>query len=103
YGTFTTQSSKTPVARYQVEGYTEDIVYDFKQRLDTIFSRHVNRVHVLDFVGLIAEMRGTLADRLRMVYTRDEGQDLFTTYAWRRLFEIRGPLLGGARRRMTWT
>ncbi|GKC03342.1 hypothetical protein Tco_0994952 [Tanacetum coccineum] len=130
---FEPMSSETPVARYQVEGYTEDIVYDFEQRLDTIFSRQVNRVYVLDFVRLIAEMRGTLADRLRMVYTGDEGRDLFTTHAWRRLFEIRGPLirefileffstcrmsdtemglyvadtlcfqLGGARRRMTWT
>ncbi|GJT15176.1 hypothetical protein Tco_0873882 [Tanacetum coccineum] len=62
----------------------------------------VNRVHVLDFARLTEEMRQTLADRLRMVYTGDDGQELFTIYAWRRLFEIRGPLLGEARRRMTW-
>ncbi|GJU95148.1 hypothetical protein Tco_1319904 [Tanacetum coccineum] len=94
--------------------------------------RSVNRVHVLDFVGLTKGMRQTLAGRLRMVYIRDEGQELFTSYAWRRLFKIMGPLdrefileflstcrisdtemgldvvdtlcfhLGGARRRMTW-
>ncbi|GJS87572.1 hypothetical protein Tco_0770208 [Tanacetum coccineum] len=34
--------------------------------------------------------------------TRDERQELFTSHTWRRLFEIRAPLLGGARRRMTW-
>ncbi|GJX86520.1 hypothetical protein Tco_0337294 [Tanacetum coccineum] len=53
----------------------------------------VNRVHVLDFAGLTDQMRGNLADRLRMVYTGDEGQELFTSHAWRRLFEIRGPLV----------
>ncbi|GKD78724.1 hypothetical protein Tco_1341345, partial [Tanacetum coccineum] len=53
----------------------------------------VNRVHILDFAGLTEEMRQTLAVRLRMVYTRDDGQELFTSHAWRRLFEVRGPLV----------
>ncbi|GJT57536.1 reverse transcriptase domain-containing protein [Tanacetum coccineum] len=53
--------------RYRVKGYTEEIVHDFKQRLETIFGRQ------------------DLAERLRMVYTRDDGQEL-----------------GGARRSMTW-
>ncbi|GKA70231.1 hypothetical protein Tco_0776295 [Tanacetum coccineum] len=67
--------------------------------------RSVNRVHVLDFVGLTNGMMQTLAGRLRMAYTGDEGQELFTSHTWRRLFEIRGPLVarvGGARRRITW-
>ncbi|GJU43960.1 hypothetical protein Tco_1201226 [Tanacetum coccineum] len=55
--------------------------------------RPVNRVYVLDFVGLTKGMRQTLGDRLRMVYTGDEGQELFTSHAWRRLFEIRAPLV----------
>ncbi|GJX67023.1 hypothetical protein Tco_0302750 [Tanacetum coccineum] len=38
-------------------------------------------------------MRKTLADRLRMVYTRDEGQGYFTSHAWRILFETREPLV----------
>ncbi|GJT07128.1 hypothetical protein Tco_0841590 [Tanacetum coccineum] len=88
--------------RYQVKGYTKDIVHDFEQRLDIIFGRHVNRVHVLDFAGLTKEMGQTLADRIRMVYFGAKGQALFTTHAWRRLFKIPGLLLGGARRRMTW-
>ncbi|GKD61472.1 hypothetical protein Tco_1298981 [Tanacetum coccineum] len=97
-----------------------------------IWGRSVNWVHVLDFVGLTKGMRQTLGDRLSIVYTRDEGQELFTSHAWRRLFKIRAPLvrefileflstcrmgdmemgldvadtlcfqLGGARRRMTW-
>ncbi|GJT24482.1 hypothetical protein Tco_0894419 [Tanacetum coccineum] len=65
-----------PWLRYQVEGYEEGIVYSYEHRLETIFRREVNRVHVLDFAGLISDMRQTLADRLSM--------------------------LGGARRRMTW-
>ncbi|GJT35466.1 hypothetical protein Tco_0925885 [Tanacetum coccineum] len=49
-----------------------------------IFSRQVNRVHVLDFEGLTKGMRQALIDRLRMVYTGAEGQDLFTSLAWRK-------------------
>ncbi|GKB59850.1 hypothetical protein Tco_0916036 [Tanacetum coccineum] len=55
--------------------------------------RLVNRVYVLDFDGLTEGMRHTLAGRLRMVYTQGEEQELFTSYAWRRLFEIRTPLV----------
>ncbi|GKA86360.1 ribonuclease H-like domain-containing protein [Tanacetum coccineum] len=61
--------------RYQVEGYTEEIVHNFEQRLKTIFGRQVNRVHILDFEGLTPDMRQDLAERMRMVYTRDDGQE----------------------------
>ncbi|GKC31289.1 hypothetical protein Tco_1038583, partial [Tanacetum coccineum] len=47
----------------------------------------VNRVHILDFKGLTSDMRKDLAKRMKMVYTRDDGQEIF---------------LGGARRSMTW-
>ncbi|GKA81337.1 hypothetical protein Tco_0788029 [Tanacetum coccineum] len=124
------RAQRHPWLRYQVEGYTEEIVHDFEQRLDTVFGRPVHLVHVLDFARLTEEVRQTLVDRLRMVYIEDEGQELFTSHTWRRLFEIRGSLvfmleffstcrisdaklgldkadtlcfqLGGARRRMTW-
>ncbi|GKC64703.1 hypothetical protein Tco_1097301 [Tanacetum coccineum] len=79
--------------RYQVEGYTEEIVHDFKQRLKTIFGRQVSQVHILDFEGLTTNMRQNLAERMRMVYTRDDGQEVFVSHAWRRLFEIRSPLV----------
>ncbi|GJU41103.1 hypothetical protein Tco_1194060 [Tanacetum coccineum] len=79
--------------RYQVEGYTEEIVHDFEDRLETIFRRQVNQVHVLDFEGLTPKMRQDLAERLRMVYTGDDGQEIFMSHAWRRLFEIRAPLV----------
>nr|GFB50140.1 hypothetical protein [Tanacetum cinerariifolium] len=87
------RDQRYPWLRYQVMGYTEGIVHSYKQRLETIFGRLVNRLHVLDFNGLTKGMRQTLADRLRMVYTRDEGHELFTSHAWRRLFEIRALLV----------
>nr|GEW21843.1 hypothetical protein [Tanacetum cinerariifolium] len=55
--------------RYHVDGYTKEIVHDFEQRLETIFGRQVNRVHILHFEGLTSKMRQDLAVRLRMVYT----------------------------------
>ncbi|GKE66228.1 hypothetical protein Tco_1520389, partial [Tanacetum coccineum] len=76
----------------KVEGYTLGIVHSYEQRLETIWSRPVNRVHVLDFEGLTPEMRQDLAVRLRMVYSR-EGQQVFMSHAWRRLFGIHKPLV----------
>ncbi|GJR05570.1 hypothetical protein Tco_0528554 [Tanacetum coccineum] len=94
---------------YMVDRYDEGIVRSYEQRLETIWG-----------------------DRLSMVYARDDGHALFTSHAWRRLFEVRAPLvqefmleffsicrmsdtemrldvadtlcfqLGGAMRRMTW-
>ncbi|GJR98709.1 hypothetical protein Tco_0270883 [Tanacetum coccineum] len=64
-----------PWLRYQIEEYTEGIRHSYKQRLKTIWSRPVNRVHVLDFEGLTAEMRQDLAVRLRMVYSGEGQQD----------------------------
>ncbi|GKC85691.1 hypothetical protein Tco_1141408 [Tanacetum coccineum] len=84
---------QTKLWQTDIEGYTEEIVQDYEYRLDTIFGRQVNRVHILDFEGLTVEMRQALTDRLRMEYTRVGGDVLFTSHAWRRLFEIQGPLV----------
>ncbi|GKC50204.1 hypothetical protein Tco_1072949 [Tanacetum coccineum] len=70
--------------RYQIEEYTKEIRRSYKQRLKTIWSRPVNRVHVLDFEGLTAEMR--MSDTIMDLDTAD------TLY-----FQ-----LGGVSRRMTW-
>nr|GEY70565.1 hypothetical protein [Tanacetum cinerariifolium] len=43
--------------RYQLSGYANEIVHDFKQRLKTIFDGQVNRVHILDFKGLTPDAR----------------------------------------------
>nr|GEU51271.1 zinc finger, CCHC-type [Tanacetum cinerariifolium] len=63
-----------PWLKYQVEGYTEDIVHDYKHRLETIWGKSVNRVHILDFEHLTPKMRHDLAMRLMMVYTKGDGQ-----------------------------
>ncbi|GKE31924.1 hypothetical protein Tco_1451246 [Tanacetum coccineum] len=75
-----------------IEEYTEGIRHSYEQRLETIWSRPVNRVHMLDFEGLTPEMRQDLAVRLRMVYF-GEGEQVFMSQAWRRLFRIRAPLV----------
>nr|GEX45555.1 hypothetical protein [Tanacetum cinerariifolium] len=63
------RDQRHPWLRYQVKGYTEDIVHNYEQRLETIFGWSVNRLHVLDFAGVTKGMRQALASRLRMVYT----------------------------------
>ncbi|GKD52288.1 hypothetical protein Tco_1281264 [Tanacetum coccineum] len=75
--------------RYQVKGYTKEIVHDFEQSLKTIFGRQVNQVHILDFEGLTPDMRQDLAERLRMVYTGKDGQEIFMSHSWRRHAEGR--------------
>ncbi|GJX94618.1 hypothetical protein Tco_0349204 [Tanacetum coccineum] len=82
-----------PWLRYQVDRYDEGIVRSYEQRLETIWGRPVNRVHVLDFARLTDGMRPTLGDRLSMVYAGDDGQVLFTSHAWRMLFEVRASLV----------
>nr|GEX61029.1 hypothetical protein [Tanacetum cinerariifolium] len=87
------RAQRHPWLIYQVEGYTEEIVHDFERRLDTIFTIHVNRVHIFDLEGLTKEIREALTGRLRMVYTRAEGHVLFTSHTWRRVFEVQGLLV----------
>ncbi|GJW19154.1 hypothetical protein Tco_0026590 [Tanacetum coccineum] len=66
-----------PWLKYEVKGYTLGIVHSCDQRLETIWSRPVNRDHVLDFEGLAPEMRQDLAVRLRMAPEKVTGVDLF--------------------------
>ncbi|GJT21400.1 hypothetical protein Tco_0891337 [Tanacetum coccineum] len=70
-GTLSPRDQRHIWLRYQVVGYTEEIVHDFEQSLDMIFSRQVNRVHMLDFEGLTPDMRQDLAERMRMVLNGD--------------------------------
>ncbi|GKD75144.1 hypothetical protein Tco_1333426, partial [Tanacetum coccineum] len=86
--------------RIQVDRYDEGIIHSYEQRLKTIWSRSINRVHVLDFEGLTPEMRWDLVVRLRMLYTGGDGMndtemglDVADTLCFQ---------LGGVRRRMTW-
>ncbi|GJV93707.1 hypothetical protein Tco_1541520 [Tanacetum coccineum] len=86
-----------------VEGYDEGIIHSYEHRLEMIFRTEVNRVHVLDFAGLTDGMRQTLADRLSMVYIRDNGEALMSDIEMG--LDVIDTLcfqLGRARRRMTW-
>nr|GEW57393.1 hypothetical protein [Tanacetum cinerariifolium] len=87
------RDQRHPWIFYQVEGYIKEIVHDFKQRLETIFDRHVNRVHILYFEGLTLDMRQDLAERMRMVYTEGDWQEVFMSHTWRRLIRIQAPLV----------
>ncbi|GKG32420.1 hypothetical protein Tco_0429930, partial [Tanacetum coccineum] len=91
--------------RYQIEKYTKGIRHSYEQRLETIWSRPVNRVHILDFEGLTPRdevgsgsevedgifWRGAIGIH-EMSYT-EMGLDVTNTLCFQ---------LGGIRRRMTW-
>ncbi|GJY30638.1 hypothetical protein Tco_0414133 [Tanacetum coccineum] len=88
--------------RYQVDGYDDGIVHSYEQRLEMIWVRPVNRVHVLD-VGLTDGMTQTLGDRLSMVYVGDDRETLMSdTEIGLDVADTLCFLLGGDRRRMTW-
>ncbi|GKB85708.1 hypothetical protein Tco_0957980 [Tanacetum coccineum] len=57
---------------------------------------------IFDFGGLTGLMAKGLSGRMLIEHRDAQGQGVFTSRAWRRLFEIRGPLLGKVRRRMSW-
>ncbi|GJW22028.1 hypothetical protein Tco_0032650 [Tanacetum coccineum] len=112
--------------------HTEDDIADFESRLTRIHRKEVHRVHVFDFRGLPDLMAEGLSARMLMEHKDAQGVSLFTSRAWRRIFDIRGSLvhelileffstfrfgeamteldtlgalqfqLGGARRHMSW-
>ncbi|GKC52674.1 hypothetical protein Tco_1075419 [Tanacetum coccineum] len=121
-----------PFLRYEGLQYTEADIKDFEIRLTRIYRREVHRMQVFDFGGLSDLMAEGLSGRMLMEHRDAQGVSLFTSRAWRRLFDIRGLLvhelilkffstfrfgqaildldtpralqfqLGGARRRMSW-
>nr|GEW39250.1 hypothetical protein [Tanacetum cinerariifolium] len=121
-----------PYLRFEGLEYTDADIVDFKMTLGKIYSRKVHKVLVLDFESLPAKMDEGLTSRMLMEHRDAQGQSVFTSRAWRRLFEVRGLLvfelimdffstfrfgevilnvdvantlqfrLGGARRRMSW-
>ncbi|GJT84425.1 hypothetical protein Tco_1058767 [Tanacetum coccineum] len=90
--------------RYEGLEYSDVDIADFEAILARIYKREVHRVPVFDFEGLPDLMAERLSTRMLMEQQDDHGVSLFTSRAWRRLFDIRGLLfqLGGARRRMSW-
>ncbi|GKC93748.1 hypothetical protein Tco_1159190 [Tanacetum coccineum] len=72
--------------------YHADIM-NFEEILGRIYDRGIHRVLVLDFESLPAVMSEVLTSRMLMEHRDDQGQSVFTSRAWRRLFEVRGPLV----------
>nr|GEV77899.1 hypothetical protein [Tanacetum cinerariifolium] len=79
--------------RFKGQDYTDVDIQDFEERLGRIFDRQILRVRVLDFDILTKEMNQALTDRLRIEHTGVDGKVMFTSYAWRQLFGIHGPLV----------
>ncbi|GKC31277.1 hypothetical protein Tco_1038571 [Tanacetum coccineum] len=75
------------------EGYTNADITDFKERLGRIYGREIHRVHVFNFRGLTDLMAKGLSGRMLIEHRDAQGQTVFTSQAWRRLFEIRGSLV----------
>ncbi|GJS22893.1 hypothetical protein Tco_0451525 [Tanacetum coccineum] len=118
--------------RYEGLEYTDSDIADFESRLERIYNREIHRVQVIDFLGMPGLLRDGLFTRMAMEHRDKAGVVVFTSQAWRRLFDTRGPLiwelileflstlrfgkvlldldapdtiqfqLGGVRRRMSW-
>ncbi|GJY49227.1 hypothetical protein Tco_0439183 [Tanacetum coccineum] len=79
--------------RYEGLQYRDTDILDFESRLTRIYMREVHRVHVFDFGGLPDLMADRLSGRMLMGHRDAQGVSLFTSRAWKRLFDIRGPLV----------
>ncbi|GKE10894.1 hypothetical protein Tco_1414445 [Tanacetum coccineum] len=79
--------------RYEGLQYSDADIVDFKARLTRIYKRELHRVHVFYFGGLSDLMTKGLSARMLMEHMDAQGVSLFTSRAWRRLFNIRDPLV----------
>ncbi|GKA09994.1 hypothetical protein Tco_0689427 [Tanacetum coccineum] len=60
---------------------------------DGVYTKKIAEAKIWHYHPKIRGDEAGIADSPRMVYTRAEGQDLFTSHAWRSVFEIQGPLV----------
>ncbi|GKD59354.1 hypothetical protein Tco_1296863 [Tanacetum coccineum] len=79
--------------RYEGLQYIDADIADFETRLDRIYRIEVHRVQVFDFGGFPNLIAERLSTRMLMEHMDAQGQSVFTSRAWRRLFDIRGPLV----------
>ncbi|GKE06217.1 hypothetical protein Tco_1398235 [Tanacetum coccineum] len=72
--------------------YPFNIVYPDNQKSDK--GNDENEINMIQSSGgLTLDMRQDLAKRMRMVYTRDDGQEVFVSHDYKRLFGIQAPLV----------
>ncbi|GJV15132.1 hypothetical protein Tco_1360455 [Tanacetum coccineum] len=79
--------------RYKGLQYTDVDIADFETRLARLYMREVHRVQVFDFGGLPDLMAEGLSTRMLMKHRDAQGQIVFTSRAWRWMFDIRGSLV----------
>ncbi|GJY30735.1 hypothetical protein Tco_0414230, partial [Tanacetum coccineum] len=79
--------------RYEGLQYTDADIADFETRLARIYKREIHKVHVFDFGGLPDLMAEGLSTRMLMEHRDAQWQSMYTSRAWRRLFDIRGLLV----------
>ncbi|GKA45323.1 hypothetical protein Tco_0738119 [Tanacetum coccineum] len=79
--------------RYEGLEYPDTDIVDFEGRLARIHRREVHRVPIFDFGGLSNLMAEGLSGRRLMEHHDKAGVSVFTSRDWRRMFDIRGPLL----------
>ncbi|GKE02956.1 hypothetical protein Tco_1390939, partial [Tanacetum coccineum] len=79
--------------RYEGLEYSDSDIADFDSRLERIHMREVHRVPVFDFGGLPDLMFEGLTARLTMKHRDGAGVSIFSSQAWRRMLDIRGPLV----------
>ncbi|GJZ72224.1 hypothetical protein Tco_0636075 [Tanacetum coccineum] len=80
------------------ESEDEDYTFDFA---DMALPPRDHRHPYLRFEGLKYTDAGYTGEGMLMEHMDAQGQSVFTSRAWRRLFEVRGPL-EGVRHRMSW-
>ncbi|GJU94034.1 hypothetical protein Tco_1318790 [Tanacetum coccineum] len=64
-----------------------------REQRHPFLSREIHRVQVVDFQGMPELMRDGLFARMVMEHRNDAGVVVFTSRAWGRLFDTRGPLV----------
>nr|GEU90145.1 retrovirus-related Pol polyprotein from transposon TNT 1-94 [Tanacetum cinerariifolium] len=79
--------------RFEGLQYTDDDIMDFETRLGKIYRREVHRVQVFNFRGLTDLIDKGLSSKMLMEHGDAQGKSVFVSQYWRRLFEIRGPLV----------
>nr|GFA65860.1 hypothetical protein [Tanacetum cinerariifolium] len=79
--------------RYQGLDYTDSDIANFEERLERIYSHEIHKVQVEDFQGMLELIRDGLFGRIRMRHRDDFEVVVFTSRAWGRLFDTRGPLV----------
>ncbi|GJU18937.1 hypothetical protein Tco_1146903, partial [Tanacetum coccineum] len=79
--------------RYEGLEYPDTDIADFEGRLARMHRREVHRAPVFDFGGLPDLMAEGLSGRMLMEHRDKVGVSVFTSRAWRRMLDIRGPLV----------